>query len=150
MVILETGLIFSGQLLVEKKFYPENYAIQADLIGNLINEALDMANHVFADKLAKFSLGDYSIHLQSKELDDKPENEEFQPKLIIFCITEKDVNQKSLNEGMMTALNQFCLRYPKNDIKNVNIPLFQEFSDRLSTIFSDLALNLEDRFKGMF
>lgn len=150
MGILVSGIIYQGKILVEKKFYPEEGFISEEMLGDLFNGIFQFVNQTFQDDLNKFAIGDYPILLVARKLTPTGESAVNEPPLLIFSIIEKDTNEKAVINAMNAALDQFLNRYSNFDIKSLKIKKFAKFEKRLEETFSDLALKLEDRFKGLF
>jgi len=71
------------------------------------------------------------------------------PPLVIYCLVEKDVDQKQVNMCMDDAIIQFLNRFSVYDITTKDPSKFKKFNKRLKAIFQELALKTEDRFKSI-
>ncbi|WP_457557880.1 hypothetical protein [Candidatus Harpocratesius sp.] len=150
MGILVTGIIFKGTILVDKKFYPEEGFISEEMLGDLFNGIFNFVNQTFHDDLNKFSIGNFPILLISRNLPSTGKESSEEPPILIFCIIEKDTNEKPIIDAMNSTLDQFFNRYSNFDIKTQKVEKFKKFAKRMEETFSDLALKLEDRFKALY
>ncbi len=150
MGILVSGIMFKGEILAEKKFYPEDGFISESVMGDLFHGIFQFVDLTFNDNLHKFSIGDYSVLMIAKKLSQSVNLEENEPPVLIFSIIEKDTREKPVLNAMEEALNQFFNRYSNFDIRSLKKRKLAKFSSRLEEVFSDLALKLEDRFKALY
>ena len=163
MTILEVAILFKGINLCETHFYTyEDVLNQKDRIV-LTEAVITLAKSAFEDKIQNFSIGENKILIKLKNLkilsltDKETEDEENiklleqmeNPPLVIYCIVEKDTNQKQVNMCMDDAITQFLNRFSIYDITTKDPSKFNKFKKRLRTIFQELALKTEDRFKSI-
>ncbi|QEE17941.1 hypothetical protein DSAG12_03779 [Promethearchaeum syntrophicum] len=163
MTILETAILFKGISLSETYFYSsEDVLNQKD--RNVLTEAvIALAKSAFDDKIQNFSIGEHKILIKLKDLkilkatDEENEQKDHlqliepqkNPPLVIYCIVEKDTNQKQVNMCMDDAIIQFLNRFSVYDITTKDASKFKKFNKRLKIIFQELALKTEDRFKSI-
>ncbi|MHA1519137.1 MAG: hypothetical protein ACTSRK_03040 [Promethearchaeota archaeon] len=150
MGILVSGILFKGEILVEKKFYPDEGFIAANALGDLFSGIFQFVDTAFNDNLHKFSIGDYAVLMIAKKMSQSVNSDENEPPVLIFSIIEKDTNENPVLSTMEVALDQFFNRYSNFDIRSLKKRKMSKFSSRLEEIFSDLALKLEDRFKALY
>ncbi|TFH26475.1 MAG: hypothetical protein E4G98_07035 [Promethearchaeota archaeon] len=150
MGILVSGIIYKGEILAEKKFYPEDGFITENVLGDLFQGIFQFVDITFHDDLHKFSIGNYSVLIIAKHMSQSADPDEEKHPVLIFSIIEKDTGEKPVLNAMEKALDQFFNRYSNFDIRSLNKQKMAKFSSRLEDIFSDLALKLEDRFKALY
>ena len=148
--------MFKGTNLIEKQFYSTDDFIDRNIRNSLLQAISGLAANAFNDEIRSFSLGDYSIILMTQVLSDPNQinNPSYTPSfvdtLLMFCICEKNTDEKAIQKGMADALFQFQNRYSLNDIYAKKKKKFKKFPERLDNIFKDLILKSEDRFKLLF
>jgi hypothetical protein len=149
MAILETAISFQGDPLIERTFYSTDDVLDKNIRNALLQAITGLAQEAFNDAIQSFTLGDYSIVLFSHEVAE-PINPINKHPLMMYCIVEKNTDEKAIKQCMQDALVQFLNRYSLNDIFEKKTKKFKDFPDRLSKIFKDLILKSEDRFKSLF
>jgi hypothetical protein len=148
MAILETSVILMGDPLYEKQYYNTDAVLEKTIRNSLLQAIDGLAKEAFDDEIQSFSLGEYSIVLIAHEL--KEPNTDAKANLQMYCIIEKDTDEKAIKESMHEAMNQFLNRFSINDIFSKKKKKFKKFPTRLDNIFKDLILKSEDRFKSLF
>ncbi len=157
MTILETAIIFKGETLCETQFYTSEELLSKETRNYLLNAVLGLADAAFKDEIQNFSLGNHTILLSFRYLDDYEKfdtetgkNDTMTAALLLYCIVEKKNDEKLVRNAMNDALAQFIHRYSTFDIIHGDRAKFTKYSKRLEKIFKDLALKSEDRFKNLF
>ena len=149
MAILETTISFQGDPLIERAFYSTDDVLDKNIRNALLQAITGLAQEAFNDAIQSFTLGDYSIVLISHEISE-PINPTNKVPLMMYCIVEKNTDEKAIKQCMQDAVTQFLNRYSLNDIFEKKTKKFKDFPDRLSKIFKDLILKSEDRVKSLF
>lgn len=150
MSILVSGIIYKGQILAEKKFYPEEGFVGEAAMGDLFQGIFHFVDRAFKDELNKLSIGNYTVLILAKIFSQNENLEVTEPPVLIFSIIEKDTKEKPVLDAMKVALEQFFNRYSNYDIRSLRVKKTKKFASRLEAVFSDLALKLEDRFKSIY
>lgn len=149
MAILETAITLQGDPLVEKAFYSTADVLDKNIRNALLQAITGLAQEAFNDAIQSFSLGEYSIVLIMHDIT-QPGNPTNKLPIMMYCIVEKNTDEKAIKQCMKDTIDQFLDRYSLNDIFDKKLKKFKDFSDRLSKIFKDLILKSEDRFKSLF
>ena len=163
MTILETAVVFNGISLCETHFYSSDDVLNQKDRNALTGAVITLAKSAFKDQIQNFSIGEHKILIKLKDLkilqvtDEDNEHDEIlqyleqqkNPPLVIYCLVEKDVDQKQVNMCMDDAIIQFLNRFSVYDITTKDPSKFKKFNKRLKAIFQELALKTEDRFKSI-
>lgn len=163
MTILETAILFKGNILCETHFYSSDDILnQEDRIA-LTNAIINLAKSAFKDKIQNYSLGNHKILIKLKDLkilkvndEDEQDNDNIyfleqikNNPLVIYCIVERNTSEKQVNICMDEAITQFLNQFSIYDITSKNTRKFRKFNNRLRTILQELALKTGDRFKSI-
>lgn len=149
MAILEIGLTFEGEPLLECSFYTANYKINKDIRFSLLQAIDTISKEAFGDEIQSFSLGGFSIVVAQKPLKEPIDQSHVVP-LVMYCIIDKESNEKLVKSTMQTAIEHFLNRFSLVDIFERNKKKFKDFDKRIREIFKDLILKNEDRLKSLF
>lgn len=149
MAILELGILFMQEVLLETQYYTTNHKIDKNLRLSLLHSLDSVTSEAFGEELSGFSLGEFTI-LMAKKAVSEPNNQAHKESLILYSIIDKETNEKVVKQNMEIALNQFLDIYSLHDIFNKKTKKFKDFDERLKKIFKDLILKNEDRFKSLF
>ena len=149
MAILEVGLSFMQDVLLESQYYSANHRIDKNVRMNLLHGLDSMTSAGFGEELSGFTLGEYSI-LMSKKSITEPNHPEHSENLILYAIVDRETNEAVVKQNMAIALENFLNLYSLNDIFQKKTKKFKDFDERLRKIFKDLILKNEDRFKSLF
>ncbi len=155
MAILEVAILFNMETMLESQFYETEDVLDRRIRNSLLQAISDLASEAFGEEMQSFSLGDYSIVFISHQLgalkaEDDIENTVQEEKITMYCIVNKNTDEKIVIKSMNDALFQFTNRYSMNDLYNRKLKKFRKFEKRLEKIFGDLILKSEDRFKSLF
>ncbi|MBD3354130.1 MAG: hypothetical protein GF364_21795 [Candidatus Lokiarchaeota archaeon] len=151
MAIYETGLLLDGKILLEKKYYDSSNQLDKTLRAGLLSAVDGFAKEAFDTELDSFTLSSYTLVAVSRPIEEPGEGGKKKPHtLMMFCIIEKDTDEKAVKSCMIDAVNQFTNRYSVNDILTKNTKHFKKFNKRFDKIFKDLSLKSEDRFSAIF
>ena len=149
MAILEIGILFMQEPLLETQYYTASHKIDKNLRMNLLHSLDAVTSEAFGEELSSFSLGEFTI-LMTKRKITEPNNASHTEALLLYSIIDKETNEKVVKQNMDIAIGQFLDIYSKNDIFAKKTKKFKDFDDRLKKIFKDLILKNEDRFKSLF
>ncbi len=160
MTILETAILFNKNILCEAHFYSSK-KILSDKDRKFLRKTLSVVvKSAFDEKIHKFSMDEHKILIKLKNLEvtdedtkeksnnqitEQPKN----PPLVIYCIAGIKADQKHVNNCMDDAISQFLDKFSISDITTKKLKKFKSFNDRLKTIFKEIALKPEDRFKSI-
>src|SRR6056297_3659244 len=146
MTVLETAITFQGKTLVEREFYDADDVLDHNIRNSLLQAISGLADEAFGDEIQNFTLGEHSIILITREIEE-PINPDNKQNLQMYAIVEKDTDEKTVKKCMEDAMNQFLNRFSVNYIFQKKTRKFRKFPKRLDKIFQDLRLRTEDRFK---
>jgi hypothetical protein len=156
MAILELSILNDNIILLEKQFYQADNILDKNIRNGLLQAISNLVDEAFGEQVQSFSLGEYSIVLVSSDIgvavSEDEDDEETIPKkkLLMYCIVNRNTDEKIIIKSMNEALFQFTNRYSINDIFQKKVKKFKKFEKRLDKIFGDLILKSEDRFKSLF
>lgn len=159
MAILETAILYKDKPLSEVQFYSSDEFLSHETRNGLLSAVVNLVTTAFDDEIQNFSIGGHTILVILKDLigdDDDVEDEDkiidrkINPPLGIYCIIDKESNNKQIKKIMEEAITQFINRFSIYAIKNEKPKKFQKFNSRLEKLFQALALKHEDRFKSIF
>ncbi|MCK5342387.1 MAG: hypothetical protein KAR20_03235 [Candidatus Heimdallarchaeota archaeon] len=145
MSILETTILFEGETLLNKKYYSTTSKKVLDKKNrdNLMNAILGLSSQAFDDEIKNFVVGDYSIAMIKRELEDLHDSGKKIP-IRMYSIVENGYKQKELHVLMEDALFQFTNRFSRIDIFTKDQTKFVEFMDRFDKIFASF-IEKEDK-----
>jgi hypothetical protein len=149
MAILELGIVFMQDPLVETQYYTANHRIDKNVRMSLLQSLDSITSQAFGEELSSFSLGEFTILTARKKIAE-PANPSHTEDLLMYSITDKETNEKVVKQNMDIALEQFVSMFHLVDIFNKKTKKFKDFDERLKKIFKDLILKNEDRFKSLF
>lgn len=149
MAILEIGITFQRNVLLETQYYTANHTIDKDTRLNLLHILDSVATKAFGEEMQGFTLGDFSIIMVKRHISE-PNNPDHIEWLTMYAIADRDTVENIVRTNLNTALAQFLDVYNSIDIFNKNVKKFEGFSERIRKIFRDLILKNEDRFKSLF
>ena len=149
MAILETGILFDNEVLVETKYYDSGNMIDKNIRNSLLQALTGFAKDAFQDEVQSFTIGDYKILNVGRDVQNPSDNSQHD-RLVMFAIIEKNMDEKVVKSSLNEAVTQFLNRYSLNDIYKKQAKKFRDFPERLQKIFKDLILKSEDRFKSLF
>jgi hypothetical protein len=149
MAILEIGMTFEGEPLLECSFYTTNYKINKDIRMSLLQALDSLSTEAFGDEIQSFSLSGFSIVVAKKPLKEPIDQSHVVP-LVMYCIIDKESSEKLVKTTMITAIEHFLNKYSLVDIFEKKTKKFKDFDKRIREIFKDLILKNEDRLKSLF
>ena len=155
MAILEVAIIFQSDSILESQYYETEDVLDRNIRNSLLQAITDLTSEAFGEEMQSFSLGEYSIVFKSNKIgvsddEDNPDNFSNAENIMMYCIVNKNTDEKIILKSMNDALFQFTNRYSMNDLYNRKLKKFKKFEKRLEKIFGDLILKSEDRFKSLF
>lgn len=155
MAILEASILFQSDSVLETQFYETEDVLDRKIRNSLLQAITDLTSEAFGEEMQSFSLGEYSIVFISHKVgvstdEDNSENITNEERIMMYCIVNKNTDEKIILKSMNDALFQFTNRFSMDDLYHRKLKKFKKFEKRLEKIFGDLILKSEDRFKSLF
>lgn len=155
MAIVEVAILYNNEVLIEKQYYSTTETLDRNVRNSLLKALSQFADVSFKDQLQSFTVSSYSILMITIDLhgpllasaaspDHQPEQ------VVMYCIVDKNSDEKTIKRAMEDVLTQFLERYSIFDIRNHRNKDFKKFLKRIDTVLGDLVLKSEDRFKSLF
>jgi hypothetical protein len=155
MAIVEVAILYNNEVLIEKQYYSTAEMLDKNIRNSLLKALSQFADVSFKDQLQSFNVSSYSIlmitiDLQGPLLASAASPDHQSEQVVMYCIVDKNSDEKTIKRAMEDVLAQFLERYSIFDIRNHRNKDFKKFIKRIDSVLGDLVLKSEDRFKSLF